>query len=372
MAHGFPVQPVLHVRVVSGSGGGPDKTILRSPHYVDPQRYPMLCAYLYPKDDPGIETIRATARLRGAELATIPERGPIDLSAVQQLLQLCRCRRIAIWHGHDYKSDLLGLMLRKLYPMKLVTTAHGFTRESARTRVYYHVDNLAMRGYDHVIAVSPPLLEHCRKLGIPPQRLSYVPNAIEPADYAFARRTPRCGDDLHLGVIGRFSVEKGVDRAIDLLTQLPHAHLHLVGDGLQRDALEEQAERLNVSDRITWHGWQEDVRPFYALFDLLLLPSHTEGLPNVLLEAMALGVPVAATDVGGISELLDRGRLGVLLDPKRPEQWAPAIRSALQAPPDTAAARQWIEHRYSFAARMKKITDIYDQLTQPSVRVCAA
>ncbi|MCC6681223.1 MAG: glycosyltransferase family 4 protein [Phycisphaeraceae bacterium] len=365
-------QPIMHVRVVSGSGGGPDKTILRSPRYVDPQRYPMLCAYLYPMDDPGIETIRDTARLHGADLVTIPERGPIDLSAVQQLLQLCRQHRVAIWHGHDYKSDLLGLMLRKLHPMKLVTTAHGFTRESARTRVYYHVDNLAMRGYDHVIAVSPPLLEHCRKLGISEHRLSYVPNAIEPADYAFARRKKRGGDDLHLGVIGRFSVEKGVDRAIDLLTQLPQAHLHLVGDGPRRDALEAQARRRDVFDRITWHGWQKDVRPFYALFDLLLLPSHTEGLPNVLLEAMALGVPVAATDVGGVSELLDRGRLGVLLDPERSEQWAPTIRSALHAPPDTTAARQWIEQRYSFAARMKKICDVYDQLTQPSVRAIAA
>jgi len=360
---------ILHVRVVSGAGGGPDKTILRSPGYVDPRQYAMTCAYLYPEGDRGIDVLRATADRFGAGFVAIPERGPIDLAAIEALRQLCRQRRVTIWHGHDYKSDLLGLSLRPLHPMKLVTTAHGFTRESMRTKVYYHVDNLAMRQYDHVVAVSPPLMDHCRHLGIPEEKLSHVPNAIEPGEYAFKRRENR---GRHVGVIGRLSVEKGVDRAIRTLTQLPGVHLHLVGDGPQRAELEQTARALRVDGRITWHGWQTDVRPFYDLFDLLLLPSHTEGLPNVVLEAMALGVPVAATDVGGVRPLLDHGRLGTILHPRKTTHWARLIGDALHTQADTLAARQWIEERYSFPARMRKITAIYDSLTRPHALPLAA
>lgn len=368
--HGVTVhQHVLHVRVVSGSGGGPDKTILRSPGYVDPRRYPMTCAYLYPEGDPGINVIRDTAERFGAELITIPERGAVDLAAIDALRRLCQQRNVTIWHGHDYKSDLLGLSLRSLHPMKLVTTAHGFTRESVRTKVYYHVDNFAIRQYDHVIAVSPPLMDHCRGLGMAEEKLSYVPNAIEPDEYTFKLRRNR---GRHVGVIGRFSVEKGVDRAIRVLADLPDVHLHLVGDGPQRTELEQAARLLHVDDRITWHGWQTDVRPFYDLFDLLLLPSHTEGLPNVVLEAMALGVPVAATDVGGVRLLIDHGRLGTILHPTKTKHWARLIGETLRTPTDTAAARAWIEERYSFDARMSKITSIYDALTQPSVLPAAA
>src|SRR5690606_27096685 len=124
------MQHILHVRVVSGAGGGPDKTIVRSAAYVDPRRDRVTCAYLHPAGDPGIDVIRATAARYGTELIAIPERGPIDFAAIRALTQLCQRRSVTVWHGHDYKSDLLGLSIRSLHPMTLVTTAHGFTRET--------------------------------------------------------------------------------------------------------------------------------------------------------------------------------------------------------------------------------------------------
>ena len=108
--------------------------------------------------------------------------------------------------------------------MKLVTTAHGFTRETWRTRLYYHVDNLAMLGYDQVIAVSPPLIKHCAYHGVNPDRLTYIPNAIDAAEYTRTRTQAQAKSAMGLpsnrfaiGVIGRLSPEKGVDRAIQMM-----------------------------------------------------------------------------------------------------------------------------------------------------------
>lgn len=365
---------VLHTRVVAGAGGGPDKTILRSASYFDRDRVWMSAAYLHPENDPGIDVIRATAARYGCPIHQVAERRAFDVPAVRQLLEICHDLDINVWHGHDYKTDVLGLILRRRHPMKLVTTVHGFTRETWRTRLYYHLDNAALLGYDHVIAVSPPLLEHCALRGVHPDRLSYVPNAIEPDEWTrtMSRAEAKAAhgvaaDELVMGVVSRLSGEKGVDRAMRTLAilraQFPNLKLHLIGDGPERETLGELAKRLGVLDAIKWYGWRADARRFYEMMDVLLLPSHTEGLPNVLLEAMAMGVPVAATSVGGVADLLDRGRCGVLLDSNLPNTWATRIAPILA---DTSAgdfqaqmARDRIERHFTFETRMRRIARVY-------------
>ena len=146
---------VLHTRVVTGCGGGPDKTIFRSPRFVDQSRYKMAAAYMYPEADPGMCIVRDNAKEQGCPLYEISESGALDRHAISAMIDLCKEMKVDIWHGHDYKSNTLGLLVKRHHPMKLVTTAHGFTRETWRTKLYYHLDNLAMLGYDHVVAVSP-------------------------------------------------------------------------------------------------------------------------------------------------------------------------------------------------------------------------
>ena len=363
---------VLHVRVVSGSGGGPDKTILRSARYVDPRGLRMAAAYIHPRHDPGFETIRAHARRWNCPLHGIGESGPVDPRTVSRLLRLCRDQRVAVWHGHDYKSNLLGLLLRPFWPMKLVTTAHGWTRETRRTKVYYHVDLFCLPRYDRVIAVSPAIREQCLARGVREDRLTYVPNAIELSDYPFRRagKPDRMEPDssaLRIGVVGRLSVEKGVDRALRATAALrrryPNVQLHLVGDGPEDTALRALAVDLGIAGDVRFHGWQEDARPQFSRMDMLLLPSHTEGLPNVVLEAMAMGVPVAATNVGGVSELLDEGRCGVILDPIDEASWpdhiAPLLVSADRRAALARLARERVEQHYSFARRMARVTSVY-------------
>jgi glycosyltransferase involved in cell wall biosynthesis len=377
---------VLHVRVVTGAGGGPEKTILRSPRYRDPDRYHMAAAYLYPQGDPGMCVIRQNARQLDCPLYEIAEEHALDHHSVGALLELCRELKIDIWHGHDYKSNMLGLLIKRMHRMKLVSTAHGFTRETWRTRLYYHMDNLAMLGYDQVVAVSPQLIQHCARHGVNPDRLTYIPNAIDTTEYTRTRSTAQAKADLGLasdrfaiGVIGRLSPEKGVDRAIRMLPSLlashPMAELHLIGDGPQRGQLEALAAQLGVSDAITWWGWQADARPIYEMLDALLLPSRTEGLPNVVLEAMAMRVPVAATDVGGVSDLLEDGADGIILGAHE-QEWASQISPLLASPALLASyterAYRRVHHAYNFRKRMTSVMAIYDRALGRHPSVTAA
>ena len=391
----FPTAPspmVLHARILSGSGGGPDKTIMRSARYVDPARLRMGAVYIHPRHDPGIERIRQQAWGSDCRLWEVAERGPFDFRTLRSLIHLCRQQHVTIWHAHDYKTDVLGLLIRRFWPMKLITTVHGFTRETWRTRLYYHVDNLVLRSYDHVIAVSPPLVKHCGRHGVTRERMTFIPNAIDPTEFQRHRTIKQARGELGLdenrlilGVVGRLSPEKGVDRAIRTLARLKRNHenaeLHLIGDGPQRAALTKLVAKLALGDSVRFWGWQQDTRCLYEMMNVLLLPSRTEGSPNAVLEAMSMRVPVAATNVGGVRDLLSWGSCGVILDEDElawPNHIAPLLVSAERRHELARRARLRIKQHFSFMKRMSKVMGIYEQMLhvrpamRPSVRKLAA
>src|SRR6516165_264748 len=161
-----PRPTVLDVRVVTEAGGGPDKTILNSPRFLA-DRYRNLCAYMHPPGDRGFETLQAKAERWQAPLLSVADRGPLDWRVISSFLDICRRERVAIWHGHDYKSNALGLLLRPFWPMRLVTTVHGWVEITSRTPLYYGIDRLCLPRYEHVLCVSPDLHEQCLTLGIP-------------------------------------------------------------------------------------------------------------------------------------------------------------------------------------------------------------
>ncbi len=381
---------VLHVRVMAGTGGGPEKTILRSPGYVHAENYRIAAAYMHPAGDQGIASLRAEADRLGCELFTLAERGPFDPRCLGRLLALCRRLKVTIWHGHDYKSNLLGLILRRRHPMTLITTAHTWHDDTWRMRLYRRIDQWCLNRYDQVICVSRDLYDCCTgRLGIAPGRVSLIHNGIERRRWT-RLRTPAAakaaiGIDPAtpvLGFVGRLNWEKALDRAMYAIgstaQRVPGMRFLLIGDGPERPALEQQAFDMRLNRVVRFVGWRKPLQPWYEAMDALVLPSRSEGLPNVLLEAMAMGVPVAATAVGGVADLLDQGRCGVLLGDEV-SQWPHALTRLLT---DTVhrhelsmAGRRRIESHFTFEQRMAKVTALYDRLLgieRPAVRALAA
>ena len=368
---------VLDARVVTGSGGGPEKTILNSPRFLGPLGYRMVCAYLHPPGDPGFETIERNAARYGAPLVSVPDRGPWDWRVVTELLAVCRREKVRIWHGHDYKTNALGLLLRRFWPMRLVTTVHGWVQHTARTPLYYRIDQLCLPRYERVLCVSDVLFEACLGCGVPARQLVLLENAIDAEEYA--RREPvaqakaRLGlpaDGLVIGAVGRLAAEKGFDVLIrsvrDLIDRGLDVRLVIVGEGNERPKLERLTTELGVHGRVFMPGWQADVRGYFEAMDVFALSSWREGLPNELLEAMALEVPVVATRVNGVPRLVQDGRNGLLVGAGDQDGLTTALFAVLANPGLhdllRRAGRRTVEARYSFPTRMQRLKRIYDEL----------
>lgn len=373
-----PEMPVVFdARVVTGSGGGPDKTILNSPRFFEPLGYRMVCGYLYPPHDPGFAELEKKAAKYHAPLVPIPDRGPWDVKVLTAVLRACRRFDVRIWHGHDYKTNALGLMLRRWHPMRLVTTVHGWVHHTARTPVYYKIDKWCLRRYEKVFCVSADLHDECLRIGVRARKCQLLENGIDLAEYTRAN-TPSAAkaalgfppDDLLVGGVGRLEPEKGFDvllRAIRRVSEVGKTvRLVLVGEGGERTRLEGLAAALGIADRVRLIGWQSDVRPYFEAMDVFALSSIREGLPNVLLEAMALEVPVVATRVAGIPKLIADGTNGRLVEPNDLDGLSRTLSEVL-AREDLRAAyrtvgRRTVAERFSFAARIERMSQVYDEL----------
>ncbi len=368
---------VLDARVLRGSGGGPDKTILNSPRFLKDAGYRMICAYLRDPADPGFDRLRARAEERGAPLAAVDDNGPFDLGVVPRLLKLCRRERVAVWHGHDYKTNALGLLLRCFWPMRLVTTVHGWVHHTARTPLYYWLDRLSLRHYEKVICVSEDLYRLSRGCGVPARRCELLENGVDLDDYR--RRRPvaeakqRMGlrpDRLLVGAAGRLSAEKGFDALIRAVHQLRHdglgVDLVVVGEGDERLRLESRIAELGLGDGVRLLGYRSDLPDWYEAVDVFALSSLREGLPNVLLEAMALETPVVATRIAGVPRLVRHEENGLLVEPGSVEDLAGALGRVLRDADLRGrlarAGRRTVEAGYSFAVRMDRLRLLYDRL----------
>lgn len=372
-----PLPVVLHARVITGSGGGPDKTMLNSPRFLKPLGYQAKCMYLRPPNDAGFQAIRDRAAHWNSPLIEVDDHGPLDWRIVPQTVDICRQENVKIWHAHDYKTNLLGLLVNRRWPMKLVSTVHGWVELTMRTRLYHFLDRLTLPRYEKVACVSPDLLESCRKKGVRNERSCLIENAIDTEQ--FQRRQTRVeakrklglpDSELLIGAVGRLSPEKGFDRLIGVVKALHQKgirpRLAIIGDGGQREELQSLITQFDLTESIQLTGFQKNPTDWYEAMDVFALSSLREGLPNVVLEAMALETPVVTTAVAGVPRLIDDNVSGAVVPIADDAALETALTrvlgdSELRSRLATAG-RQVIESRYSFTARMNKIVDVYRSL----------
>jgi glycosyltransferase involved in cell wall biosynthesis len=211
--------------------------------------------------------------------------------------------------------------------------------------------------------------------GVPRSRLTYVKNAID-SEYFRADRgraaelRARHGlpaDAVVIGAVGRLNAEKDYPNFFDaaklLLGQRPDLRFVIAGKGPEEEALRRRLHAMGLTDRVRLLGHFHDTREVYDLLDVYVLSSTREGLPNTVLEAMAMEVPIVSTDVDGVSEAVTHDREALLVPPRDPRRLADSIRAVLHDPALAdrlrRSARQRVAGEFSFAARMRRVEEIY-------------
>ncbi len=369
-------------RVLAGSGGGPDKTLINSPSYLEKAGYKMLCVYLHHPDDTGFASLQKKAHAKGVELLSVPDFGASDWRVIPRLVKLCKEHHVDVWHGHDYKTNAIGLILKRFLPIRLVTTLHGWVHHTSKTPLYYFLDRVSLRFYEKVLSVSVDLDEAAARAGVPKSRRVLLENGINLAEFqrkqtvTEARKSLGFPERFTIGAAGRLSPEKGFDLLIQACAGLvKNGHdiqLYIAGEGVEQQKLAELIRSLGCEDRLHLLGYRSDLRQIYEAMDVYALSSYREGLPNVLLEAMALEVPVISTAVNGVPHLLDRGQSGILIPAGDPEPLRKGLEVLIQNPSYAKTlkqnAMQTIRTRYDFTLRMQKLAEVYDGMGLRRVR----
>jgi glycosyltransferase involved in cell wall biosynthesis len=275
---------------------------------------------------------------------TAPPRG--YLHQWRELKDFVRTLAPHIVHSHGYAADIL-VRHRAPTPPAIVTTVHGFTSGGLKTRLYEWLQIRSHRRFDAVIAVATPIKARLARRGVDVRRVHVVPNAFHSTaplvDREEARRLLRVPAGVRcVGWIGRLSREKGPDVLIDALTALGHLNVWaaVIGSGPEGNAMRETARSRGLDKRITFTGFVEDAGRLVRAFDVMVLSSRTEGTPITLLEAMHARVPVVATAVGGVPDIVGPTE-ALLVPPDRPSELADAIRATLE---DPAAAMERANH----------------------------
>jgi glycosyltransferase involved in cell wall biosynthesis len=276
-------------------------------------------------------------RAAGLEVRLLRERFRFDPSILGQFACLVREFGPDLYQSHGYKGSLLGPRAQRL-GAAWQAVFHGFTRENRLVRLYHRLDARWLRRADEVIVVARPFADLLAARGVPRQRMTWVANAIDEGRLREAASGERLNaawreglpaDAILAGVIGRFSPEKGPDHFLRALAiaarREPRLHAVMVGDGPMWESCRKMADALGLGSRVRFAGFRADVATLYEALDMLVIASRSEGMPMVLLEAMLMGAPVIATEVGALPDVVVDGESGLLVAPGDEEALAGAM-----------------------------------------------
>jgi glycosyltransferase involved in cell wall biosynthesis len=316
------------------------------------------------------------AREAGVPLDLVTESGRFDPSVLGQIRKIVEKRNPDIILTHNVKSHFLMRLSGLWKKHKWLAFHHGYTTTDFKMRCYNQLDRWSLRTAARVVTVCGAFARDLQARGIAAERMIVRHNSVGPFSSpdesvieAVRARFP-AGVPVLL-VVGRLSREKGhadLLTALDLLRRNSKEPFHavFVGDGPEQDKLEGIIRDLGLQDLVTMAGLQHDVRPYYALASMVVMPSHSEGSPNVLLEAMAAGVPVVATAVGGVPEIATDELTALLAEPRNPASLAHAMQRMLE---DSGLrcrlaqnARELAERDYSLEAYRRSVVGIFQKV----------
>ncbi len=322
--------------------------------------------------------IEVESRKRGFQTVKVPIASGYSLKGALDIVKAGRENEVTLFHSHGFKANiLLGFLPKIIRNRPIVSTLHGYisVKLFSRMRIYEFMDALALRRIDAVVRVSTSSQKDARypsrqnnhnyiiNNGIP--ELAFDPSSVHQSDSAVS---VFCKDGFILGTICRLSQEKGVDYFVEAMHLLSSRNKSVkaivIGEGPERDSLQTKINQYGLADRVLLAGYKDQAYNYLPLFDAFVLPSLTEGLPITILEAMQAKVPVIATDVGGVPDVLGHGKFGIIVRSADAPALAEAITEVSSGTPQMNAmcadARATALDRYSSKRMAENYLKVYE------------
>ncbi len=328
---------------------------------------------------------------------------PVDMSnrfnpgVILQLSSLIKRERVDIVHSQGARADFFARVAAKLASAPIVVSTvpmpvEGFDVNPIRKLIYKTFNRFSERFVDMFMVVSDALEKTMiEKHRIAPQRVVKIYNGIEKDEYCMEedelirrrfrfRKESGLEDDVPVvGAIGRLVWQKGFEYFIeaipDVLKNSKETRFLIVGEGTLKDKLEAKSKNLKLEDKIIFTGFRSDIKDVLASIDIFVMPSLLEGLPMILLEAMAMAKPIVATHIDGVKEVLNNGVTGLLAPPKDPKALSETIVDLLnhrdKAYQMGLAARRVVEERYGVDIMVQKVEEVYEKLLSPRGKIGA-
>jgi len=348
---------ILHI-ISSGGMYGAEAVILNMSRTLNAGSHTSVLGVFSNSSNPNLQLHEVAAK-EGIDSHLIPCKGQIDPTVMASIRELATRTNADLVHAHGYKADIYGYFALRNSGIPLVSTCHTWYDNNRLVTLYGVADRMVLRNYTAVVAVSDEVKQRLLSAGVREENIHMVRNGIDLRPFDNAR--PSLWNDATsdhspiVGLIGRLSIEKGVDiflrAAAQVLVELPSTKFVVVGEGADRDKLESLIDDLKIRQSVSMLGRRDDMPAVYASLDIMVSASRQEGLPMAVLEGMASSLPLVATPAGDVPTVVLDGRTGVIVPLEDATSLASAIVALLRDPAQRkrlgAAARKRIEDEFS-------------------------
>ncbi len=357
--------------------GGPEKQIIEHLKLINKSDFlPLAISFIESGDQ---NEFLNNAELNQISNFGIQMNGPLDVNALFSLIKYIKDNKIDLLCLHGYKSTIFGFIAAKLNGCQAISFSRGYTAENSKIKFYEWLERKFLNHLNGIISVSYGQEGKLKNFGIQFKNKWVVHNSVSTKEI----KKQFCRNDI-LKILnlpsearlivsaGRLSPEKGhrfFIEAISLISELPDDYYFILcGDGVCLSDLQTEAKRLGVIDKCRFPGFLRNVQDLFSVMEFMVLPSLTEGLPNVVLEAFSSSKSVVATSVGGVPELVEDNYNGLLVSHSDSKALANAIEKFIHNPELTEKfgkqGYKKVESQFSFEIQTKKLEKIYLGLLQ--------
>jgi len=370
---------VLHV-IGGGELGGAEMHILNLLTHMDWDRFEVRLCCLFP------EPFVQVARANGIATDAVVMRHKLNIGIVDNLMEIIRGHRIDIVHTHGVRANLVGRLAARLAGIKhIVTTVHSVLEQDYPSffarQVNRLMERITINSVERFVTVSDLLKQDLVSHGIPAGKITTIYNGVNLAAFrrervaGDVRKELGIGPDVPvMGMIARFHPVKGhryfLEAAKTIFRVRPECRFLLVGSGQYRPEVEAMVKQLGLQEQVIFTGYREDIVDVLHSLDILVISSLSEGFGLTAIEAMAMKVPVVATRVGGLPEIIRDGSNGILVPPGDGQAIAQAVLSLLDNPEESrvmsARAFEHVRKNFSVEIMAKNTEQLYCSLMSRS------